>query len=363
MNDVNFKEFQDLFSTNEFMNLFRQEQNVDGLNKKSSQSTQKSSVSPTKVPAKPLSGDEIKINLQRDKSLLINYSEAVISGYLNLKESDGWKEGSDHRIGVAFSRYILGRYLLEEKQNLGCNEQILTNVIHSFSDIGDINQILPYLNHASVHPQNSRACYDPTATGWKVHTVSRMVGSLGSTYDPSKPAFEILVNSARTSLDDPLCQPFYITVYKNEKELEERRKLLASLNKASEANALGSYYSIFHQTAGMYLKENQSRLGPNSTHLLKGLEFLENTTIAAQKTGNCWIKQPMRCLLTSIYIETLTERSDLTPQEAWEASKTLYKSIQKIAAIPCIQDLMGCSPMTKTMRQSALQGIEKQKNL
>lgn len=314
-------------------------------------------------PASSLNREDLMKKLKADKALMSSFGENIISGYLNLGSGDGWKEGCDNRVGAAFTRYILVRYFLEERENLGANERILSKVIHAFSEIGDINKPLPYTNRAGVYPKFSRACYDDTVTGWKGHAVTRLVGNLGSTYDPSKPAFEILVNSARTTMENFLCKPFYITIYKDEKEVEDHRKLLASLTHVPEETAYYSFYSSSHKTAGEYLKENQSRLGPNSKSILKGLEFLENTTISAQKVGNCWIKQPMRCLLTSIFIETLTAQTNLSPNEAWENSKSLYKSIQKIAAIPYVQDLVKTTPMTKPMTQSALQGIEKQINL
>lgn len=347
-----FLEFNNIFSNNIFF------ENNGDIKKQ-----QMNSNPFIKVPLNTQTTDNLKTNLKSDRSLLSNYGESIISGYLNLGISDGWKEGGDHRVGAAFTRYILVRYSLEEKQNLGQNEQVLSKVIKAFSQIGDITQNLPYVNRAGTYPKFSRACYDETVTGWKGHAISRIVGNLGSTYDPLKPAFEILVNSARTEEENPLCKPFYITIYKDEKELEIRREKLASLKHFPEKLAIQSYYSLSHKTPLAYLDENKSRLGPNSTRLLNGLEFLEKTTISAQKVGNCWIKQPMRCLLTSVYLEILTARADLSPENAWQESKFLYKNIQKIIAIPLVKDLMSQIQMTKTMKESALQGIDKQRNL
>ncbi|MBA2369939.1 MAG: sel1 repeat family protein [Candidatus Protochlamydia sp.] len=308
------------------------------------------------------SNENLKFTVNRDKKVLSNYGESIISGYLNLGKDDGWKEGSDPRLGEAFTRYILIKFFLEEKQNLGLNELILVSVINAFSE-GAYGQKLHYLNQTGVYPKFSRGCHDYTVSGWIGHAISRIVGKLGSTYDPLKPAFEILVNSARTIKHDPLCRPFHITIYKNEKEIEDHRKLLASLSTIPVEKAYHSFYSLSHKRPGTYLNENKERLGPTSTRILKGLEFLENTTISAQKVGNCWIKQPIRCLLTCIYLESLMARPQLSPEEVWNESKILYKRIQKISAIPYIQDLIESTPLTRTMRESTLRAITLQRNL
>lgn len=310
-----------------------------------------------------LSREDLKANFARDKSLLNSFSENIVSGYLNLGKDDGWKEGSDPRIGCAFARYILARYYLEERQNLGANEQTLVKVINAFSDIGDNKLPIKQSQKSGFYPKDSRVCYDSSVDGWDGHAITRLVGNLGSTYNPLKPSFEVLVNSARTNKDEAKSKPFQITIFKNEQEIEDRRKSLAALAKTPLLSAYYSFYPSNHTTAGSYLKENQKHLGPISTRLLQGLEFLENTTLPTQKVGNCWIKQPMRGLLSSIFIETLTERTELSVSDAWKESTSLYKGIQKIAAIPFAQDLMQLTPMTPTMKISALRGIEKQKNL
>lgn len=67
-------------------------------------------------------------------------------------------------------------------------------------------------------PKDTRICPDSTVLGWQKHAVIRLIGNLGSTYSPSKPCFEILINSQRENNDDPVCKPFSVSIQTNEEE-------------------------------------------------------------------------------------------------------------------------------------------------
>ncbi len=307
---------------------------------------------------------DLSLNQMRDRKLISENSKDVISGYLNLRSEDGWKEGSDPRIGAAFTRFILVNYFNQGKKLLGSNEPILEKAIETFRDIGSFGHHSLLMSYEEGHrPRTNRVCYDQAIQGWQKHAISRMVGNLASTYDPSKPFFEILVNSARPSNDEPLCQPFFISIHENEKDLDKRRLSLALQVNAPSNLAHFQFYATQLKNPETYLKENQDRLGPNSTRLLKGLDFLQKKTISAQKTGNCWIKQPMRCLLASLYLEFFSQCKEWSPEKAWEEATDVYKRIQRTVAIPHVEALISQTGMTSQMKEAALRGIETQKNL
>jgi hypothetical protein len=295
---------------------------------------------------------------QQDTEFLKQFPDAVIAGYLNLGKEDGWEEGHDPRLGSAFTRLIVSRFYEIAKSNSSTNTKVIERVIEGLSE-------------RSRFPLNSRVSYDSSVGGWQGHAISRLVGNLGSTYSATKPFFEILINSQRTSEDNENCTPFSISIYNNGNDLETRHQLLAPLKKAPVTIAHSSFYNLNRKSPSVFLRENQSKLGANSIRILNGLDYLEKVTMVAQKVGNCWIKQPMRCLLTSLYIELLTERPKLTNEQAWAEATALYKEIQKRSAIPYIQDLLtqwkqNTRNMDEAridlMDQSARRELEKQKN-
>lgn len=297
-----------------------------------------------------------------DENAIRKCKAAIIAGYLNLGEADGWTEGHDNRIGASFTRNMLIKHYIDHENALGDNKQIFEKVIRAFLKVGAVTSVAVTAS-IQVMPTKNRACYDPSVMGWKGHAVTRVIGNLGSVYDVTKPFFEILINSARTSIDNPICQPFFISVFKNGEELEKRRKLLASFTLLPASLATDSYYAKYLKKPGDFLKENQSHLGPNSTRILKGLQFLENTQVNAQKVGNCWIKQPIRCALASMFLEISSANLALTPEQAWTEAKGLYKQMQKTTAIPTVKKFIGSVPTTSQMRTTAAREIERMKKL
>ena len=91
--------------------------------------------------------------------------------------------------------------------------------------------------------------------------------------------------------------------------------------------------------------------------------LIDYMSLKAQKVGNCWIKQPMRGMLATLYVELLSNRQDLTPDSAWTEAKCFYKSIQRAVAIPLVERLIDQSSANSEMKQAALLALEKQKQL
>lgn len=204
-----------------------------------------------------------QFNCHNEPLLLRQHSKTVIEGYLNLGKADGWKEeGGPYSLGVAFTCFIAKQYFAKKVESLGVNKIIFEKVIEGLCEE----------NHL---PSKSRVCYDSSVRGWQKHAVSRLVGNVCSAYDPSKPSFEILINSARNSANNEHCQPFFISIHQNGKELEMRRKLLASQEMISGETASFNFYPLSVKKPEDFLKENQERLGPNSTRLLQGLIYLK----------------------------------------------------------------------------------------
>lgn len=298
-----------------------------------------------------------------DESITLSrFKKDVISGYLNLGNKDGWTEGSDPRIGVSFTRYILFKYFVQNKKQLGSNAVVIEKVVNAFKSCKNFLNYPFSQVEASHKPETSRICYDSTV-GWQDHAISRLVGNLGTVYSPSKPFFEILINSARHSEKDSSCRPFFISVHANEEELEKRRKNLVALASAPFEASQFLVYSPCLQKPDAFLKKFPDKLGLNSTRLLKALAYLQKVTINAQEVGNCWIKQPMRGLLASLYVELITHRDTLSPESAWTEATRLYKSIQKTIAIPYVKELIDHSDATAEMKRVALVSLEKQKQL
>lgn len=309
-----------------------------------------------------VSQNDAVVKLKRDQQLMSKFNHQIISGYLSLHTSEGWKEGGIDIIGRAFTRYILSKYVVEGEHCLGDNKPLLEKVVKAFPGLDNTGRFDCQIPDTH-RPKTSRICIDSGIGGWDTHAVSRMVGNLGSTYDSKKPFFEILINSARPGAGETLCEPFFISVYDNEKELDERRKLLACLDKTPAEFATRAFYPSYAIKPESYLEKHQERLGPHSTHLLKGLMFLQKTKLTAQKSGNCWIKQPLRCLLTALYIEIITQDQQLSFEEAWEKAKVTYKRIQRTAAIPYVESLMASTEMTPVMKSAALKSLAHQKEL
>ena len=301
----------------------------------------------------------LSVQCSLDQRPLIQYAKGVISGYLNLSEAEGWSEGHDYRVGEAFTRFILLRYYFEKFKDLGENKIVLEKTIRAFQkDNTSINSLFPNASSKDHKPTESRIAFDSDVTGWEKHAVSRLTGNLGSEYHKEKPFFEILVNSARNSPSDPYCHPFTVYIHNNETELEKRRQELIACKMTPSGKAHFVFYGFSLASPQKFVELYRPKMGPKSTRLHQALIYLQSTTLCAQKVGNCWIKQPMRGLLATLFVELITHREDLGIEDAWTAAKALYKEIQRCAAIPTVEELLKNVEMSDLMRTSAKSAIE-----
>lgn len=295
----------------------------------------------------------------QDYLVLEHFKDAVISGYLNLGVADGWQEGSDPRLGTTFIRYILLRYFLDKQNDFGMNTSVLERAAKAFKGCETLLVLQGPQQAVERHtPKESQICLDSTVLGYQKHAICRLVGNVGTTYNPSKPFFEILVNSVLTSKDSGVCQPFFISIHANEEELEKRRCRLQSLKLQPGEIADYSFYAIYLKKPNEFLEKYRAKLGFNGTRLLKALAYLQDVTLQGQTVGNCWMKQSMRSLLATLYVELISQRLELEPDVAWREAIALYKKIQQVAAIPFVQDLIRQSSATAEMKKAALRSIE-----
>jgi hypothetical protein len=286
--------------------------------------------------------------LDPDENSLQKHNKEIIAGYLNLKVADGWYEGGPISIGILFTQFVTKKYWDQIKNCSVVNKIMWEKVING-------------LQNSDNYPKTSRACCDFSVTGWKDHGIARIIGNLSSKYDPSMPFFEILINSARPDANTQYSCPFFISIHANENELEERRRLLASLGMVSAELAHFSFYATYLKKPEAFLKETKIRLGPNSSRILEALIYLQSVQLNTQKSGSCWIKQPMRSLLVTLFIEIVTYEK-IAVADAWFEAKKEYKNIQKIIVIPYIEKLLQNEPdVTSGMRSSALSHLEIQK--
>jgi len=306
----------------------------------------------------------LRRSIAQDYTVLTTFKKNIIEGYLNLSKAQGWHEGHDPRVGIAFVRYILVHYFTQQKEQLGLDHTVLERTTKAFTSSKPLlSALLQEKKPKKNHPKLSRLRYDLSVFGWQNHGISRLVGNLGTTYKRTAPFFEILINSSRDFEEETTCKPFFVSVFNNESQTDERQKELRNYTTVPGVLARFTFYSRRLQKPEDFLKQHQKKLGPNSTRLLKSLSFLQKVTINAQKVGNCWIKQPMRALLVTIFVETITHRIDLTPKQAWESAKTLYKDIQKKEAIPLVESFLDQINVTETMKKAALESIKHQKKL
>lgn len=282
-----------------------------------------------------------------DFEYLIRYKEDVISGYLNLGQAEGWPEGATHELGASFTRYILFKFLLQHHADAVHDKVIIRAALKAFGSTWVQQDPAPY-------PRESRVRCDVSISGWQHHSVSRLVGNVGSAYNPSKPFFEILINSARGSSEEKTCHPFCVSIYKNREAIEERRRILFAMRQLPSSTAHPMFYSCSLWKPASCLGSCQDKLGPISSRLLKALIFLENVELPTQTVGNCWIKQPMRSLLAVLYLEIITHHPSLSFAMAWERALDLYQHIQGKIAIPLIKDLIAQSNAALDLKKQAL---------
>ncbi len=259
-------------------------------------------------------------DFQTDWEAVSNSKNNVIAGFLSIGAKDGWQfqEGAPHELGLRFTRYMFKKFYLERSANFIDYKDIFDNALEAFSSAAQRN--------AEMAP---RASVDGTVTGWYQHSVSRIVGFLGMASRQNGPYFEILINSAKTSMDDPHCYPFKALVLADNDEAKRRWETLSKMDKISSSIAYPKFYHTHYASPDAFLaryrKAHGKDPGPNSLRMLEGLQYLALKKMKAQTTGNCWMKQNKRQVLVLLFIETLTRRPELSVAGAWKLSHTLYK--------------------------------------
>lgn len=262
---------------------------------------------------------EYSQELQTDwESISVN-KDLIIAGFLSIGKKDGWnqEEGGPHQLGFRFTRYMFGRFCLENADRLNEYNDILKNAFSAFSPEGQKSD--------NLHP---RTQIDGMVKGWYKHSVARIVGSIGSKQTQNGPFFEILINSARTS-ENKFCFPFKVLIFANKDEAIARSKCLSKLDQINSSLAYPQYYQTSHDSPEefqiRYQKEHNKAPGPNALRILEGLKFLTLRKMKAQTVGNCWMKQNKRQVLITLFIETLTLRPEFSVNQAWTISLKLYK--------------------------------------
>lgn len=259
-------------------------------------------------------------DFQADWEVVSNNKNNVIAGFLSIGNKDGWKfsEGGPHELGFRFTRYMFKKFCIERASNFVDYKDIFDHALEAFASAAQ--------RDAALTP---RASIDATVTGWYQHSVSRIVGFLGMAIRQNGPYFEILINSAKTSQDDPGCYPFKTLVLANNEEAKKRWESVRKLDKISSPIAYPAFYHSPYQSPEAFLSSFRQAHGkdpgPNSLRMLEGLQYLSLKKMKAQTIGNCWMKQNKRQVLVLLFVETLTRRPELSVADVWKLSHTLYK--------------------------------------
>jgi hypothetical protein len=214
---------------------------------------------------------------------------------------------------------MLRKFWEDNARTLNDYADIFKSVVQSFSPSSRTNENLP------------RCFVDPSVTGWAKHVVCRIVGSVGSKDTGNGPYFEVFINSARPK-DSTRTTPFQSFIIRDKASAEQRwQSLLAAKN--FPPNAAYPLFYLSQPTPDsfieQYRKDHGKEPGPNSMRLLEGLKLLNLKIMKAQTIGNCWMIQNKRLVLVALFIETLTKRPELSAQETWNLSKTLYRKWKK----------------------------------
>lgn len=258
--------------------------------------------------------------LQRDWEAISSNKDLAIAGFLSIGKKDGWNqsEGGPHNLGFRFTRYMFSRFCAENGDRLCEYKDILSNAFAAFS-----------VESQKSEKFNPRTSIDGRVTGWLEHCVVRVTGYIGSQRTPNSPFFEVLINSARTEINNSVCHPFKVVLFRNSSEAIERSHFLQKMVNATPSIAMPLFYHTSHDSPDefriRYQKEHGKAPGPNATRILEGLKFLGLQKMKAQTVGNCWMKQNKRQVLTTLFLETLTQRPELTIHQSWKLSLNLYK--------------------------------------
>lgn len=283
--------------------------------------------------------------------------EKIIAAFLDLGPEHDWPEGSTLILGQAFVRTLFLDMLGSYPSLLTANRAALDRV-----KIGYQNYSTPSFGascgrtnpYADWHPTQTRVCYDPFIRGWSGHALARLVGNLSENYTPSAPFFEIIINSQVINQATE-CNPFSISIYNSEEELNERRRQLVDLESVSDEEAYPVYYDQ------SLISPSQWKGNPEHKRILEALIFMQDIRLPTQTVGNCWFKQPMRALLGCLYLEIYSQRRELSPQEAWKEARAIYQLV-RITGLNRIARLSKKTQMSPSMHAHLLAAIKKFKN-
>lgn len=239
------------------------------------------------------------------------HKEKLIEGFLEIGEEEGGSEGGCASVGAYFTRLTFRESLIKNKEAYSNDWDILTRVDSAL--------------HRKVSG-NPRAYYDDGDYGWSGHVISRMIGYLTSSPQSNGPFFEVLINSQRIDKRNDQTFPFSIYILFDKDYADSRCNILRGSKKDSGMDAMRVYYDKQLYTPKKYMLEEEKcqRLDPQTKQFLQGLDHLSKCKYEAQRIGNCWIKQPMLCILVGLYLELLTHRQYLSDEQCWQQAKTLY---------------------------------------
>ena len=109
-----------------------------------------------------------------------------------------------------------------------------------------------------------------------------------------------MINSARSSRQNPYCYPFHVSILPNGAKAEARWKQLKNVSKINAEIANEAFLSLRKLpkllicSRKTFVSPHGKDPGENSLRLLNGLEFLSTMRMKAQTIGNCWMKQTKR---------------------------------------------------------------------
>lgn len=257
-----------------------------------------------------------------DHEFILNNKDACVAGYLSIGNDDGLeaKEGNTAELGFRFVRYMYRKFLVDKRDSLNEYQDIIEKVERCYSPSANLGKSL------DTFP---RSWIDSSVTGWLGHAVTRITGSVCSTFREDGPFFEVLINSAKTSRNSDNCYPFSVSIYITKESAINRSAFLQKVKLLSDINAYPHFYSSDLIKPAQFMQWYKSKtgkdVGPNSKRILQALEFLDIKKMKAQTIGNCWLKQPKRSVLIHLFLQTVTERPELTIGASWKVAHKLYK--------------------------------------
>lgn len=271
----------------------------------------------------------IPINISQESSIDYTYiqqrADKVIAGFLSLGKKDGLEivEGDKYETGCRFIRCMFVSFYNQKKEHLSEYKDILTATLKTFSVAAQkIDDTV-----------KSKATLDFSIKGWKEHGVTRLTGNLCKEPRENGPFIEVLINSSASSVEQKSICPFTPRIMLNKTEAIARKEKLQVAGLLNTKYAYPIFYKSQLQSPSefidYYKAQHNKDPGPNSLRFLNGLSFLENQQMSTQTAMNCWMKQPKRGVLVSLYLECLTKREELSPAEAWALSRKLYKRFKE----------------------------------